>query len=857
VSIAAGTRVGPYEILASIGVGGMGEVYKARDAKLNRDVAIKVLPDLFAADRERVDRFEREAQVLAALDHPNILPIHDFGTSNGVTYAVMPLLSGETLRDRLMGGPIPIRRAIEYGAAIASALAAAHEKGIVHRDLKPDNVFLTSDGRTMLLDFGLARPTATLASIGDASTTLRRPTLPGTVLGTVGYMAPEQVRGGETDARTDIFAFGIVAYEMVTARRAFDAPSAAETMNAIVHSEVVWRPADDCPPALQRLIDRCLEKTPAARFQSASDLAFAIQQISPSPSTEAAVAPPPGRRHSARQILLAVAAVVIAGGAFVAGRWASSDGARSAFRFERLTFRPGNILRARFTPDGGTVVYGASWEGAPPGVFTVRASGGESQALDLQNADIAAVSVNSELAIIDSPSHAPGGRGTLARVPLGGGAPRQVLENVFAADWDATGRELAVVRRAPNGYQRLEYPIDHVLHESPSIQSMRLSPDGKRAAFIEDGHLVVIDVSTAKAILRRDWGASGKVVDLAWAPSGNAVYVVAGPSLREMALRTTDLNGHDTVLFEAGGVNLLLHDVAANGDILVERATSRRGMLYRGADDDHERDLSWLDGSQLRTLSDDGAWVLFTETLQGAGPRGDAFIRKTDGSLPIRLGDGDPLDRSRDGRWVLALTRSTPRRLVLLPTGPGVPRTLDTGSFEPDDGAILPDGDAVAFGSEAAQGGIEFHVVDLRSGAVHPLNIAHSALSFVRDRGAVFGDSGAAAGRILPDGHIEMLSAGGDLRVIPGSPLPADEALVAWGKDGYLYTAVETALPARLFRIDPRTGVHTPWRTLMPADPSGVTEIGPVRVARDGRSYAYSYRRVTSSDLFIVHPPSK
>jgi serine/threonine protein kinase len=838
-----------------LGEGGMGEVYNARDAKLNRDVAIKVLPGAFAADHERVARFEREAQVLAALDHPNIVPIHDFGTSNGITYAVMPLLNGETLRERLARGAIPTRRAIEYGAAIASALAAAHEKGIVHRDLKPDNVFLTSDERVMLLDFGLARPTA-LGAAGDTSTVLAAPTIPGTVLGTVGYMAPEQVRGGDTDARSDIFAFGALLYEMVTGRRAFNAPSPAETMNAIVHSDPPWRPSDECPPALQRLIERCLEKRPAARFQSTSDLAFALQQISSSPSTSSAAPSPPRSGRSLRQLLWAVGAIVLVVAGFTSGRW-TSDLALSTFRFERLTFRPGNILQARFTPDGGAVVYGASWEGAPPAVFTVRATGGESQPLGLEQADIAAVSVNSELAIIDSPSHAPGGRGTLARVPLGGGAPRQVLEDVFAADWDPAGRDLAVVRRAPNGNQRVEYPIDHVLYESPSIDSMRLSPDGKRVAFIVDSHVMVLDTSTAKVILTRDWGPSGRAVDLAWAPSGDGLYVVAGPGSRETALRRIDLDGHEKVLFEAGGVNLLLHDVASNGDILVERATSRRGMSFRGRTDEQERDVSWLDGSQARTLSDDGAWVLFGETLQGAGPRGDVYIRKTDGSLPIRLGDGDPLDLSRDGKWVLALTRSSPRRLVLLPTGPGVPRTLDTGALEPNGGIILPPGDAVAFGSEPRPGDIEFHEVDLRSGTIRPLKIGDDAASFVTDRSVAFGDSSTGWARILPDRHIETISPSGARRVIPGAPLPADEDLVAWATDGYLYTAVENTLPARLFRIDVRTGDRTPWRTLMPADPAGVTEIRPILVARDGVSYVYSYRRVTSSDLFLVHQNGK
>ncbi len=851
-----GTRLGPDQIVAAIGAGGMGEVYRARDTKLQRDVAVKVLPPHLALDPEHHTRFEREAHTLAALSHPNILPIHDFGVSGGTAYAVMALLDGRTLRDWLDGGPIAIRRALEYGVAIASGLAAAHDRGIVHRDLKPENVFITSDGRVTLLDFGLAQTTAAFAAASEGSTILQTPTVPGTVLGTVGYMSPEQVRGADTDARTDIFSFGILLYEMVNGRRPFEGPSPVETMNAIVQAEPVWLPADGSPPALQRLIDRCLEKSPAARFQSASDLAFALQQIS-SPSTSGPTATlPQAPRHQARRLLWAGAAIAAALAAFAGGRWSAHPGDRSdALQFERLTFRPGNILDARFSPDGATVVYAASWEGAAPGLFTVRVDGGESRPLDLGNADLAAVSSKSELAIIRLPAHAPGGRGTLARLSLGGGAPRDLLEDVFAADWAPNRDDLAVVRRAPDGLQRLEYPIGHVLYTSASIRAMRMSPDGRRVGLIAEGQLLVLDASSGTVVLRRDWGTSGRAVDVAWAPSADALYVVAGPDDRESALRRVDLTGRERVLLEAAGVNLLLHDVAKNGDLLVERATSRRGILYHGPGDDRERDLSWLDGSQLRSLSDDGAWILFTETLHGAGPRGDVYIRKTDGALPIRLGDGHPLDLSRDGRWVLAISVQRPARLVMLPTGAGVPRTLDTGEFEPNGGVFTPDGARVVFGSEAGQGQMAFHTIDLQSGIVRPFTVAEGGAgsAFVRDRGVVFGDREMGTARLLPDGHIEAIAPDGSRRLVPGPPLPSDQNLVAWSADGAIYSVVEDTLPAELHRMDSRTGVRTPWRKLMPANPAGVTEIGPIVVARDGQSYAYSYRRVTSSDLFLVH----
>ncbi len=282
MGLSPGGRLGPYEIVAPIGAGGMGEVYRARDTRLGRDVALKVLPETFSADAERLARFEREARAVAALSHPNILALFDFGSDAGTAYAVTELLEGETLRERLAGGPLPVRKAAEYAAQVARGLAAAHEKGIVHRDLKPENLFVTADGRVKILDFGLARQDGpTLEASDTRSPTLARPTDAGTVLGTVGYMSPEQVRGQVVDARSDIFSLGCVVHEMLTGQRAFLRETGAETMTAILREEARALP-DGCPPALARVVERCLEKAPAERFQSARDLAFALESATAS-----------------------------------------------------------------------------------------------------------------------------------------------------------------------------------------------------------------------------------------------------------------------------------------------------------------------------------------------------------------------------------------------------------------------------------------------------------------------------------------------------------------------------------------------------------------------------------------------
>jgi hypothetical protein len=283
MALAPGTRLGVYELVGAIGAGGMGEVYRARDPRLGRDVAIKVLPLAFAADPERLQRFEHEARAAAALNHPNILAVYDIGQHDGAPFIVAELLEGETLRERLRHGALPVRKAIDFGVQIAHGLAAAHEKGIVHRDLKPENLFLTTDGRVKILDFGLAKLThAELALAGLSILPTAAPdTLPGMVLGTVGYMAPEQVRGHTADHRADIFALGTVLYEMLSGRRAFRGDTAIDTMTAILKENPQELPVVErhIPPTLERVVERCLEKNPAARFQSTRDLAFALEGV--------------------------------------------------------------------------------------------------------------------------------------------------------------------------------------------------------------------------------------------------------------------------------------------------------------------------------------------------------------------------------------------------------------------------------------------------------------------------------------------------------------------------------------------------------------------------------------------------
>src|SRR5437588_9432762 len=282
--LAAGTKLGRYEIRSKLGEGGMGEVYRARDEKLNRDVAIKVLPATLSQDGDRLRRFEQEAQAAGALNHPNILAVYDVGTHDGAPYIVSELLEGEELREQLSDGSLPQRKALDYAQQIAQGLAAAHERGITHRDLKPENLFVTTDGRVKILDFGLAKlsePPAVAGGLNSEAATRRPLTDPGTVMGTVGYMSPEQVRGHEADHRSDIFSFGSILYEMLAGQRAFRCETMAETMTAILKEDPpeLSDTNSKVNPQLEKIVRRCLEKKPERRFHSASDLAFAIESI--------------------------------------------------------------------------------------------------------------------------------------------------------------------------------------------------------------------------------------------------------------------------------------------------------------------------------------------------------------------------------------------------------------------------------------------------------------------------------------------------------------------------------------------------------------------------------------------------
>jgi hypothetical protein len=515
--LTAGNRLGTCEILAPLGAGGMGEVYRARDTVLGREVAVKVLPSGFAADPDRLRRFTQEAQAAAALNHPNILAIYHVGDQDGAPYIVSELLEGETLRDQLRAGSLPVRRAVDVAMQVANGLASAHDKGIVHRDLKPENLFVTTDGRVKILDFGLAKLTRPEDSAPEGQhATVTAGTGAGMVLGTVGYMSPEQVRAQPVDARTDIFSLGAILYEMVSGKRAFQGDTPADTMSAILREEPPPLNAASAvvPPALERVVRHCLEKNPYERFQSARDLKFDLSEISPSSASSSGQIPGASARPSSstfgRTALLTTGAALLAAVAAAAGWWAHAPAAPRQPTFQRLTFRRGIVSTARFAPDGKTIVYGAAWEGAPLETFVVTADSPESRPLGVPRSDVHAVSASSELALSLRTGHSlPPEAGILARAPLlGGAAPREVMSKVEFADWGPDGT-MAVTLDTGLG-DRLEYPIGTPLYEAPGpVHQIRVSPDGAWVAFQElvrgKSAIAVIDRTKQKKTLVDGW----------------------------------------------------------------------------------------------------------------------------------------------------------------------------------------------------------------------------------------------------------------------------------------------------------------------------------------------------------------
>lgn len=848
MSFAAETQLGPYKIIALIGSGGMGEVYRARDTRLLRDVALKVLPASFTNDPDRLRRFEQEARSVAALNHPNIVSVYDVGEANRIHYIVSELLEGETLRQRITSSGMPARKAIELAIQFARGLAAAHDQSIVHRDLKPENVFITRNGHLKILDFGLAklyRPhggAETLDGITVAATSV------GQVLGTVGYMSPEQVRGEAADHRSDIFSFGSIFYEMLSGQRAFKRNTSAETMTAILNEdppEFAVR-SSGIAPALERIVRHCMEKQPGQRFQSAQDIAFDLESVSQTSGATEAQALAATHRKPRLGLVLGALALLLAGLAIGAGLRPAAPELHA--KLHRITFRRGTIWGARFTPDGN-LIYGAAWDGQPTELFESQAGSTESRPLGMPATSILSISRTGELAV-DSNLELSGFEpsGMLGRAPSGGGAPREIVDGVQYADWSPDGTALAIVRPVA-GKMRLEYPIGKVLYETAGwISHPRVSHDGKLIAFIEhpyerddSGTVAIVDLSGNKKTL------SGQFVSaqgLAWSPS-NEVWFTATTSGSSRELRAVTLSGKERVVHLGTGT-LTLHDIFKDGRVLFSRDDMRAGMIALAPGESKERDLSWHDWTIPRDLSDDGKLVAFDETGEAGGETGEIYVRGTDGSPAVRLSDGNAPSLSPDGKWVLGRSFSLQHAILKLPTGAGESGSISTGDVQAHQAFFFPDGRHILLMGNQAGHGLRLWVEDVSSGAPQPISPEGAT---VRRRACISPDGKQVAARDA-QGNITIYPVGGGEPLLVPNTQTGEEP-IQWTADGKSLLIGRREIPARVFVVNLTTKERKLLKSFMPADPTGLFGNAAPVFSRDLKSYVYTYERITS-DLYVV-----
>jgi serine/threonine protein kinase/Tol biopolymer transport system component len=852
MSLEPGRSLGPYRILERIGAGGMGEVYRARDLGLERDVAIKVLPDAVAADPERLARFEREAKALGALSHPNLLAIHGFARDGDTFYAVTELLEGETLGERLSHGPLPPRRAVEIAAQVAEGLAAAHEKGIVHRDVKPDNLFVTADGRVKILDFGLAKTDARAASVPPGQAT-RTSTEAGIVLGTAGYMSPEQVKGQPVDARSDVFSLGVVLHEMLTGHRLFHRDSAAETMSAILREDPPDLTASGrgITPSLDRVVQHCLEKSPAERFQSARDVAFALRAALDPTTGASPVAPTISRR--ARTWLLAGAACVAVGvAAFLAGRGLSRPQGTPGWSFQPLTYQSLTIFRALIAPDGSTVVFSASPQRTVPEVFTVTEGTAEPRALGLVNTHLLGVSRKGELAVLVRPSYINHRVfvGTLARVPMTGGAPRELIESVRDASWHPDAERLAILRME-GSIDRIEFPPGKVLGETNGYFSdLQFSPDGERIAFLDHpikfdnrGGVGMVDLQGKRTTLAPGpyWGEEG----LAWSRDGKEVLFSAGAGTDKFEILGASLDGTVRTVFGAPG-GVIVHDVDANGRLLLTRdRVSVR--LFVSVEGQPERELTWLDYSVSPAISPDGTKVVFSE--QGGALNGAyaVVLRSLDASPVVRLGEGAGPTFSPDGHTVYAIDADRPL-LYAYPVGPGEARTieLETLSFV---ASVTPFADGrhgLVIGAAPGRG-VRVHEVDLQSGELRAVSEDGAFRDAIPDKeGRRFLSS------VGPSGY-SLFSMGGGAPVHVESTYASDIG-TRWTPDekGFVVLSGHDR-ELHVDRVDVATGKRTSFRVVRPAELTGAINLSGVDATPDGRVVTYAIK-YWLSQLYLGTP---
>jgi len=862
--------IGFFHIERELGRGGMGVVYLARDTRLDREVAIKALPDHLVEDPDRLARFQREAKTLASLNHPNIAAIYGLESHERHQYLVLEYVEGETLAEVLRRGPIPMEEALGIAKNIAEALEAAHEKGVIHRDIKPGNVIITPAGTAKVLDFGLARsaegapsttghPVSTQSPTVTSPAPVHSPTIPGAIMGSAGYMSPEQARGKPVDKRSDIFSFGCVLYEMLTGAQPFQGETVTDSLGAILHRDPDWSLVPPgTPPTVQLLLRRCLTKDRNQRLHDIADARIEIQSAILDPAStliprgDAPIKKGTSRRREILAWLLAILCALGTGAVWFVARPRPAPLEAGVFR--QLNTQPEVIFRAAFAPDGKSVVYSAAQVGNTPELFIVRPESFEPQRLGIEHAHLLSVSSKGDLAVLTDAKYIAHSlfSGTLARVSLGGGAPRLMLEGVREASWNPDGERLAIIREV-DGKDRLEFPVGTALVETAGYFSdLRFDAKGDQIAYFEHpakfddrGTVNVVDLHGRSRVLTGEYQS---MEGLAWSADGRDIRFSASSFGDDLSIFEVTEGGAPRRAYSAPG-DITIHDINRDRQSLITLDNAEVKLMARVPGSDVDRDLSWVGNLWNGFLSQDGRTIAFTAAGALMGAHYSVCVRGTDGSPVSQLGDGAVTAMSADGKWVLAIVFTSPPQLVAYPVGPGNPVRLERGTIDSyQDAAWFRDGTRVLVNAAEPGKGLRYYIQEFKAdggaGPARPVT-----------------PEGVRDGKLTPDEQ-SVLACGpsGQFQFYPldgGAPRPVkgmdtDDFPLRCCSDGKSVIVVRKGtVPAVLERVDLDTGHRQGFLTIGPTDLRGVTNVWVTYLSEDLKSYVYSCPTVDSK-LFVT-----